>query len=869
MKVHPPKRALKFLRWFCREDFIEEIEGDLTEIFEKQYEVSPQKAKIKFAWNVIKYFRPEFIKSFRNHYQPNSYDMYKSYFKIGWRNLMKDKMHAFINIAGLSMGMATAILIGLWMYDELSYDKSFENYDRIARVIQNVTNNGEVQTWRGVPYPLAEELRNNYGSDFKHLAMAVNLGDYHTITIEDSSNKKLKSTGGYFEKEMPEILSLNMLQGQRNALDDPSSVLISASAAKAYFGNDDPIGKVFRIDEMQPLKVAGVYKDFFKNSTFANLDFIASWDFWYHSNADLKNMTDPWRPNFVMLFAQLNDNADFENVSAKIKDAKLKKVNTELQKKQPALFLEPMSNWHLYAEFKDGINIGGAIKYVRMFGIIGMFVLLLACINFMNLSTAHSEKRAKEVGIRKAAGSLRKHLIYQFFSESLLTVTFAFVLAILIAVTALPFFNQLANKNINILWSNSAFWFIGTAFIFFTAIVAGSYPALYLSSFRPVKVLKGTFKAGRLAAIPRKVLVVLQFTVSVSLIIGTIIVYNQIQYAKDRPVGYSRANLITVYSDVHEHFDAVKNELLQTGAVVSVAEAESPTTSIWNTTSGFSWPGKDPDLSTDFAVVAGSFDYGQTIDWHIKEGRGFSADHATDSAAVILNEAAVAYMNLKNPVGQTVTWWDNPLKVIGVIENMVIGSPYSEVGPVVYSLLSGKGNMTIIRLNPAVSVNNALEKIELLFKKQNADQPFEYSFVDDEYAKKFGDEERIGKLSGIFTLLAIVISCLGLFGLTSFVAEQRKKEIGVRKVLGASVSNLWRMLSKDFVMLVIISCFIAIPVSYYFMNGWLQRYEYRTEISGWVFLVTCFAVLCITLITVSFQAIKAALINPVKSLRSE
>ncbi len=794
--------------------------------------------------------------------------MLKNYFKTAWRSLIKDKLHSFINIAGLSIGMTVAILIGLWMHDELSFNKNFKNYDHIAQVIQNVTNNGEVQTWWDVPYPLSEELRKNYGSDFRHIAMAVNWGN-HVVTIGD---KKLKETGGYFEKEMPDMFSLDMLKGKRNSLNDPSSVLLSASAAKAYFGNDDAVNKIIKVDQMPPLKVAGVYEDFPQNSALGNLNFIASWDFWYNSNGGLKDMEDPWRPNFTSLFVQLNDNADFGKVSARIKDAKLKKINAQLQKKKPALFLQPMSKWNLYSEFKDGVNTGGAIKYVNMFAIIGIFVLLLACINFMNLSTAKSEKRAKEVGIRKTIGSLRKQLILQFFSESLLTVTLAFALSILLAWLTLPFFNDVSNKQMSILWGHPFFWMTAIAFIIATAFIAGSYPAFYLSSFRPVKVLKGTFKAGRYAALPRKVLVVLQFTVSVALIIGTIIVYQQIQFAKDRPVGYSRANLISIStgdSSVHTHFDAVKDELMRTGSVTFVAESESPTTGIWNSTSGFSWPGKDPNLSTDFGVVSASYDYGKTIGWQIKEGRGFSKDFATDSAAVVLNEAAARYMNLKHPVGETVTWWDHPLKVIGVIENMVIASPYDEAKPIIYTSLSYPGNLAIVKLSPSVSAKSALSKIGPVFKKFNPEQPFEYKFVDDEYAKKFGDEERIGKLAGFFAILAVVISCLGLFGLTSFVAEQRKKEIGVRKVLGASVLSVWNLLSKDFVMLVTISFLIAVPVSYYFMHEWLQNYNYRTQISWWIFAAAGTGALLITLLTVSFQAIKAAIANPVKSLRTE
>lgn len=480
------------------------------------------------------------------------------------------------------------------------------------------------------------------------------------------------------------------------------------------------------------------------------------------------------------------------------------------------LYLHPMSQWHLYSEFKEGKNVGGAIQYVWMFGIIGIFVLLLACINFMNLSTARSEKRAKEVGIRKTMGSLRKQIIGQFFSESLLTVVLAFVLALVAAQAILHFFNEIAGRQVGFFWSNLYFWLVCLLFIVFTALIAGSYPAFYLSSFDPIKVLKGTFKAGRFAAVPRKVLVVVQFTVSVRLIIGTIIVYKQIQFAKDRPVGYDRAKLLSIptYNPaIHEHFGAVKDELLKTGAVVSMAETQSPTTGIRNTTSGFKWPGKDPNQSIDFGVGNVSVEFGKTIDWRIKEGRNFSKDFA-DSTSLILNEAAVQFMGLKDPVGQVVTWWDNKLTVIGVVENMIIESPYSIPKPIVYSILEGQGSMALLKLNAGISAHDALNKIEKVFTKFDPDQPFEYSFVDDDYAKKFGEEERTAKLAGLFAVLAIVISCLGLFGLTSFVAEQRKKEIGVRKVLGASVFNVWNLLSREFIVVVSISYLVAVPLAY-------------------------------------------------------
>ncbi|HEY5969605.1 MAG TPA: ABC transporter permease [Chitinophagaceae bacterium] len=792
--------------------------------------------------------------------------MIKSYFKIAWRNLGKSKMHSFINIIGLSIGMTVAILIGLWIHDEVSFNKDFKNYDRIAQVVQNVTNNGEVQTWTSVPWPLANELRNNYGSDFKHIAMGYYIGD-HLLSLED---KKLKKVGGYFEKEAPELFSLEIVRGN-NKLDDPSSLLLSESAAKAYFGDADPINKLLKIDNQFNVKVTGVYKDLPHNSTFADLSFMSTWDMIYNNTEWIRTMEDPWRPNSFTLFVQINDNADFATVSAKIKDAKLKKVNEQLAKKKPELFLQPMSNWHLRSEFKNGVNVGGAIQYLWMFGIIGAFVLLLACINFMNLSTARSEKRAKEVGIRKTVGSLRKQLVVQFFTESLLTVVFSFALSLLLVQLLLPFFNGVADKQMSIVWTNPYFWIISAVFVVFTAFVAGSYPAFYLSSFRPVKVLKGTFKAGRFAALPRKVLVVVQFTVSVILIIGTVIVYKQIQFAKSRPVGYARQGLITLplNAELHKHFNAMRDELIQSGAIVSMAEAGSPTTSTWSSTSGISWKGKDPNQSIDFLSVGTSYDYGKTIGWQIKVGRNFSKDFATDTSAVILNEAAVNFMGLKNPVGETVTWWDKPLTVVGVIHNIVMNSPYDEPKPTVFGLSTDEQNITIAKINPASNVKDALAKIETVYKKFEKDQPFEYRFADEEYAKKFQSEERVGKLASFFAILAIAISCLGLFGLSSFVAAQRTKEIGVRKVLGASVLGVWNLLSKDFITLVFISFLIAAPVAWYLMNNWLQSYNYRITISWEIFLLSGSIAIVITLITVSFQSIKAAIANPAKSLRTE
>lgn len=561
-----------------------------------------------------------------------------------------------------------------------------------------------------------------------------------------------------------------------------------------------------------------------------------------------------------------------DKVSLKIRDVKLRKVNAELAKKKPSLFLHPMSKWHLYGEFKNGINTGGRIQYVYLFGIIGVFVLLLACINFMNLSTARSEKRAKEVGIRKAIGSLRSQLIYQFMSESLLCVGIAFALSILLVQLSLPFFNEVADKQMSILWSSPLFWLLGISFSILTGLIAGSYPAFYLSSFQPVKVLKGAFRMGRMASMPRKVLVVIQFTVSVTLIIGTIVVFRQIEFAKNRPIGYSNNGLVATGSltdEIHKHFDVIRNELISNGAIVSMAESAGMPTYYGSTSSGFDWPGKDPNMSVDFPTNLVSYDYGKTIGWAVKEGREFSKEHATDSTGIVINETAAKFMNLKKPVGATIKWDGKPLHVLGVVKDMVIQSPYGQIKPSVYLLSSTEYNVVLFKINPKASASNAVQKIEAVFKQYNPAQPFKAIFLDEEYNYKFGNEQRIGKLASFFAGLAIFISCLGLFGMASFMAEQRIKEVGIRKVLGASVFNLWQLLSLDFAALVVIALVIAGPLAYYLMHNWLQSFEYRSGITWWIFLVTGLGSLGITMLTVSFQSVKAALANPVKSLKSE
>ncbi len=786
--------------------------------------------------------------------------MFKNYLKIAWRSLLRNKTQSFINIAGLSVGMAVAMLIGLWIWDEASYDKYHLNYDSIGQVMTTQTSNSQTITFGVTVAPLGNELRSKYGNYFKLTALTS--GGTHVLAAGET---KISQQGLWAEPDLPAMLSLVMVKGHYGAFKDPTSMLLSAATANALFGNGDPINKTVRIDNSKDMKVIGVYLDLPDNTTLSDTKYLLPWanpaNFW-------NTQQTRWDNHGVQLYVQLNPNVNFDKVSAQVKNITTpynKNINETIQ-------IFPMARWHLYSNFQNGKSVGGRIQFIWLFGIIGSFVLLLACINFMNLSTARSEKRAREVGIRKAIGSLRSQLIAQFLSESMLVVFLALILTIVLVWLAIPYFNEIAVKQVALPLGNPVFWLFTLGFTCFTGLMAGSYPAFYLSAFKPIKVLKGVFKVGRLAALPRKVLVVVQFTVSIVLIIGTITVFRQIQYASNRPVGYTREGLITVEMNTPEirgHYEPMRNDLIASGAALNMAESSNATTELSITNTGFDWAGKPPGFDPSLGQVFVSPDFGKTIGWKLIDGRDFSRAIPADTGAFILNESAVKLVGIKNPIGQTMHWFGKNHVITGIVKDIVMESPYAQTRATVFQMKPDWVNRITVRINPKLPMQEALSKIAPVFKKYNPGSPFEYKFNDDEYAKKFSDEQKVGRLARVFAVLAVFISCLGLFGMASFVAEQRTKEIGIRKVLGATVFNLWQLLSKDFVALVIISMLVAAPVAYYFMHKWLQAYDYRVGISWWVFIVTALAALLITLATVSYQSIKAALLNPVRSLRSE
>jgi len=793
--------------------------------------------------------------------------MLQNYIVMAWHNLRKHRANATINIVGLAIGMGVAMLIGLWIWDELSYDTFSPNHRRVAIVEHNSGENGSIGTGPAIPIPLGEELRKTYGAYFKRVVLSS-----WTKTAEVKvGEKKLLVNGNYIEPDGPALFGLSMVEGSVDRWKGPGSILISQWLANAIFGKVDALNKVIVLNDTANFTVVGVYKDPPRNSMLgeSEVDFMAPWAYYLRGISELRRTS--WGRNFNQCFVELADHADIKAVSQRIRDVIFAHASVEDIKENSRIWLLPMSKWHLYTEFRNGQAAGGRIDDVWLFGVIGAFVLLLACINFMNLATARSEKRAREVGIRKAVGSLRGQLIGLFYTESLLYALLAFGLALVAVQLVMPYFNDLAGKEMVVPWSQPFFWAAGLVFAGLTGVIAGSYPALYLSSFRPVKVLKGVFKAGRYAAVPRRVLVVLQFTVSVVLIIGTVVVFRQIQYAKDRPVGYSMAGLVNVplaTPILSDHFEALRDDLLKTGVVSEMAKSTAPTWGMNDGTSHVSWPGKDPQLAVSFANVGVTAAYGRVVGWQFVAGRDFIPGRATDSNGVILNEAAVKYMGLADSVGKTIVFKDSLRKVIGVIRDMVVESPYFPVSQAVY-YLDNADNFLNIRLNPGVGAHAAVDVIRKACKNYDAGAPLNVRFADDSFNRKFRAEQRVGTLAGFFAVLAVFISCLGLFGMASYMAEQRVKEIGVRKVLGATVVDLWRLLNREFVYLVGISLVIATPVAYYFMHSWLQHYAYRVPLSWWIFAGAGLGAMAIALVTVSYHGIRAARANPVTALRSE
>ncbi|TRX56162.1 FtsX-like permease family protein [Fulvivirga sp. M361] len=867
-KPTPPWYAEHLLLWFLKEELVEEVLGDLDEKFYHTLDKSSRlKAKLNYWYQVVHYIRPFAMKKYRSN--STSFIMFQNYFKIGYRNLFKNKFTSFINVGGLAIGMSVAMLVSLWVKDELSYNKTHKNYDRLAQVMFHSNWGGtKVSTTGIVTTGLGTLLKNSYASYFEKVALVRARLEERIFTYKDDH---FIENGYYMQPDGPEMFSLKMVSGSANGLKEMRSVLLSQSLAKKIFGDTDPVNQVVKFNEQTDVQVTGVYEDLPGNSKFHDAAYFAPIDLFIHGWSHL----NVWDNYNMFVFVQLRDGVDFNQASTLIKDI-MKPYIQEVR--QHDLFLHPMSKWHLFSEFKDGKQVtSDRITFVWFYGAVGIFVLLLACVNFMNLSTARSENRAKEIGVRKSMGSARIQLFNQFLSESILVAVLAFTLSLLFVSLILSWFNSLAGKNMIMPWSEPFFWLGGLGFTLMTGLLAGSYPAIYLSSFNPVKSLKGTFRSGKNASLPRKVLVVFQFTVSIALIIGTLIVYQQIQHVKDRPVGYLRDGLLMLpkrSSELWGKHDLIRNELVKTGAVEEIGVANYPLTNTLGNNDGFSWEGNNPSEYHSFNTVLVNHDYGKTIGWELLQGRDFSRDNKSDLAGVVITESARQIMEIDNPIGISLHYeygmnGIHDFTILGVVNDLIKGDPFKSSVPAIMFLSERDLLWMFIRIKEGYPQNEALAKIDNVFKTLTPSAYVDFKVLDEEYSAKFSSEERIGKLATFFAVLAVIISCLGLFGLALFLTEKRSKEIGIRKVLGASIIGIWRLLTQDFVGLVMISSVIAIPVAYFFLDRWISNYDYQMDISWWVFGVTCMGALLIAILTVSYQAIKSAMANPVNSLRSE
>jgi ABC-type antimicrobial peptide transport system permease subunit len=789
--------------------------------------------------------------------------MFKNYFKTAWRNIVRTCGYSLLNVSGLAIGMAVALLIGLWVYDQYSFDKTLPDYKRLYRVQRNFDSNGDTLTFLSTSLKLADALRNQV-PEVEYVAESAGMGPHGLMT----GNKKFYIEGGIIGNDFLKMFQYPLIKGNAaSVFKDAYTIVLTQSTAKALFGNEDPINKTIRFDNKHDLRVTGILKDLPGNSSF-NFKYLVPFSYFEQTNDYVKRQrTGSYSNNSYNIFVKLRPGADYAKVYPKIRNIEhTEPDNTNAMKSY--VTLQPLERWHLYSNYVNGQDTAGFLEYVHMFTLIGLLVLVIACINFINLTTARSEKRAKEVGVRKAIGSQRIDLVIQFLLEAFLLTIIAFVFALVFAGLALPAFNSLTGDNISIPFSNIYFWLIMFSCLLLTALLAGSRPAFYLSSFNPVRVLKGTMQAGK-SSISRKVLVVLQFSCSIALIISTIIIYQQIQYAKERPSGYNLNRLIStdMNVDISKNYTALKNELLQKGIADAVTTATSPATGVWWHTDIDQWPGKNAGETIEMGEIITSRDYFKAVGMVFSAGRDFTSDN--DTTSTIFNEAAIKKMRIKNPVNRIITWGGTQYKIVGVVKDALMNSPFTAAEPTMFICYPQPQNIMMYRLSPKIKTQDAVTQLTAIFNKYNPAFPYKYMFADEEYASKFKLEVLIGKLAGVFAALAIFISCLGLFGLAAYVAEQRTKEIGIRKVLGASVQEVWLLLSKDFIVLVAISCLVAVPVSFYFLHSWLMNYDYRISIGAGVFVLSGLMALVITIVTISFQAIKAALTNPVESLRTE
>ncbi len=787
--------------------------------------------------------------------------MIKNYLKTAWRNLLSNKMFSLINISGLALGMTCGLLIMLWIKNETQMDKFHANNKSLFRLMENQYYEGNISTFDATPGIIAE----NIVKDIPEIQLASQIlwEEEPLFTVGD---KFFKEKGRYVQKDFLKMFSYKLVKGDPNTvLARPDAVVISKTLAEKYFGEQDPVGKLIKIDNDQNVIVTGILDEIPKTSSL-QFDFLMSYDIWFKKNDWAKE----WGNNGPRCYVMLAPNASAEKVNAKIKNY----IKTKEKGSNVELFLQNYGESYLYSDWDNGKQTGGRIEYVRIFSIVAIIILVIACINFMNLATARSLRRAREIGVRKVVGAGKSQLIAQFMGESLLVSFLAICLSLLVVALLLPSFNALTDKELQLDFSNPFFIFLVVGLTLVAGIVSGSYPALFMSSLKPIIVLKGILKFNAGATFFRKGLVVFQFALSIILILGMIVIYRQIDYIHNKDLGFAKEDLlyIPIEGALQKSFPTFKDELLRQPGIKFVSSSQSGPLEVGSSTQGVRWPGKDTTKLILFSANPITYDYIKTMGIQLKEGRDFDPSFSLDTNNYLVNEAALRKIGYKDPIGKELTMWGDKGTIVGVMKDYHHNSLHVPIEPLILRLFKKSWNSywgnVLVRTEKG-KTKQAIASMEKTYRQFNPGFPFRYFFTDAEMLKNYKAEHTVSKLSKYFAFLAIFISCLGLFGLVTFTAQQRVKEIGIRKVLGASVAGIVRMLSKDFLKLVLIAAVIAFPVAWWAMNRWLGDFAYRIHIGWWVFVASGIAAMLIALLTVSFQAIKSAIASPVKSLRTE
>ena len=779
----------------------------------------------------------------------------KNYIKIAFRNFKRHKSSFFINIVGLSIGIACSILIMLWVVDELRYDKFHADINQVYQVMEHQNYSDRIGTTISTPGILAPALKEEI-PDIEYASTYT----WQVNFLFTKGDKSWKERGIYARPDIFKILTIPLISGNIDKLlESPRSVVISEELAAKYFEGAQAVGESITINGDELHTVTGIFHKLPENSTI-QFDYVLPFKDWLAYN----EWGTTWGSNGPRTIVKLVNNVDVSELNIKIRDFIRAKEDSNVD-----LFVYPFADRYLYGSFENGQLMGGRIEYVRLFSIVAMFILLIACINFINLSTAKASLRAKEIGVRKSIGASRGSLISQFISESMIITFFSLILSMIMVQLVMPVFNNLTDKSIVIDYTHPLFLsgLLVTALL--TGLLAGGYPAFYLSSFEAIKTLKGriTSKSGELFA--RKGLVVFQFTMSVILIISSLVVYRQIQYVQTRNLGYDKENLVrfALEGDARSGWDAFKNQMASIPGVQNISRSNSSFLGRSSTTSGLNWPNKDPATQILFENISSDHGLIETLGFELLDGRTFSEEFGADTARIIINQKAAKVMNLENPVGEYITLWGDQVQIIGLVKDFHFRSLRSEISPLFFRL-TDSGYWAYARTQ-SDNIQRTLNEMEEVYKTFNPIYPFDYKFRDQEYETLYRSEQRIGGFAKYFSIFAVIISCLGLFGLSAFTAERRAKEIGVRKVLGASVQNLVLLLTKDFTKLVVAAILIAIPFSWWMMNLWLSDFAYQIQLQWWMFMLAAVLALLVSWLTVSWQSIKAALANPVDSLSSE